>query len=220
MSNIGKANQVKLDSLLIFDKLEIVNVLTDTNKETIKFLFKLRDDNFIETVIMKFDYGYSVCVSTQVGCNMGCKFCASGTHKKIRNLDASEIVLQFVTANDWLINNVKARLSNIVVMGIGEPLDNLQNVTTALKIITCQHGLEIGSRHITISTCGLCDKILDFAKALPQVNVAISLHASNDNIRNKLMPINKTYPLAKLIDTCKKYLQLTNRRLTLEYILL
>lgn len=220
MSNIGKANQVKLDSLLIFDKLEIVNVLTDTNKETIKFLFKLRDDNFIETVIMKFDYGYSVCVSTQVGCNMGCKFCASGTHKKIRNLDASEIVLQFVTANDWLINNVKARLSNIVVMGIGEPLDNLQNVTTALKIITCQHGLEIGSRHITISTCGLCDKILDFAKALPQVNVAISLHASNDNIRNKLMPINKTYPLAKLIDTCKKYLQLTNRRLTFEYILL
>ncbi len=220
MSNIGKDNQALLDSLFCFDKLEIVNVLTDENKETVKFLFKLRDENFIETVIMKFDYGYSVCVSTQVGCNMGCKFCASGTHKKIRNLDASEIVLQFVTANDWLINNANARLSNIVVMGIGEPLDNFQNVTTALKTIICQHGLEIGSRHITISTCGLCDKIIDFAKVLPQVNIAISLHASNDSIRNELMPINKTYPLAKLIATCKQYLEISNRRLTFEYILL
>ena len=150
-------------------------------------------------------YGHSICVSTQVGCNMGCKFCASGTHKKIRNLDAGEIVLQFVTANQWLNDNVKARLSNIVVMGIGEPLDNLQNVVSALKTITCQHGLEIGSRHITISTCGLCNKILEFAKALPQVNIAISLHASNDNIRNKLMPINKTYPLAETLILDRNY---------------
>ena len=105
-------------------------------------------------------------------------------------------------------------------MGIGEPLDNFDNVVAALKIITNQHGLEIGSRHITISTCGLCNKILDFAKALPQINIAISLHASNDATRNKLMPVNKTYPLAKLIDTCKKYFDISNRRLTFEYILL
>ena len=105
-------------------------------------------------------------------------------------------------------------------MGIGEPLDNFDNVVTALKIVTCQHGLEIGSRHITISTCGLCNKIIDFAKALPQVNIAISLHASNDKIRDQLMPINKTYNLAKLIDTCKQYLTLSNRRLTFEYILI
>lgn len=220
MSNIAKANQDKLAKLFIFNKLELVKTLTDAKKETIKFLFKLKDNNFMETVIMKFDYGYSVCVSTQVGCNMGCAFCASGTHKKIRNLEASEIVLQVIQANEWLNDNCKAKLSNIVVMGIGEPLDNFDNVVTALKIITCQHGIEIGSRHITISTCGLCNKILDFAKALPQVNLAISLHAPNDALRNKLMPINKAYPLAKLIDTCKKYLKLTNRRLTFEYILL
>lgn len=220
MSNIGKTNQDLLQTIFKFDTLEIVKVLTDENKETIKFLFRLKDENFIETVIMKFDYGFSVCVSTQVGCNMGCKFCASGTHKKIRNLDASEIVLQFVLANKWLQDNLNAKLSNIVVMGIGEPLDNFDNVVTALKIITCQHGLEVGSRHITISTCGLCNKIVDFAKALPQVNIAISLHASNDTIRNKLMPINKTYPLATLIKTCRQYLEISNRRLTFEYILL
>ena len=220
MSNIGKQNQDLLAKLFTFDTLEIVKVLTDENKETIKFLFKLKDNNFIETVIMKFDYGYSVCVSTQVGCNMGCAFCASGTHKKIRNLETSEIVLQFVVANKWLQENANNHLSNIVVMGIGEPLDNYDNVVTALRTITCQHGLEVGSRHITISTCGLCNKILDFGKDLPQINIAISLHAPNDTIRNKLMPINKTYPLAKLIATCKQYLEISNRRLTFEYILL
>ncbi len=220
MSNIGKNNQDLLGTIFCFDTLKTIKILADENNETIKFLFKLRDDNFIETVIMKFDYGYSVCVSTQVGCNTGCAFCASGTHKKIRNLDTSEIVLQFITANKWLQDNCNAKLSNIVVMGIGEPLDNFNNVVTALKIITCQHGLEIGSRHITISTCGLCNKILDFAKALPQINIAISLHASNDATRDKLMPINRTYPLSKLIDTCKKYLEISNRRLTFEYILL
>lgn len=220
MSNIGKAAQEKLSNHFTFDHLEIIKTLTDENKETIKFLFKLKDNNFIETVIMKFDYGYSVCVSTQVGCNMGCKFCASGTHKKIRNLDASEIVLQFIEANSWLEKNAKAHLSNIVVMGIGEPLDNFDNVVTALKITTSQHGLEVGSRHITISTCGLCNKIIPFAKELPQINIAISLHASNDKTRDKLMPINKAYPLATLINTCKQYLEVSNRRLTFEYILL
>lgn len=220
MSNVAKQNQILLDKLLVCDELTIVKVLVDDNKETIKFLFKLKDDNFIETVIMKFDYGYSVCVSSQVGCNMGCAFCASGTHKKIRNLETSEIVLQFVMANNWLMANCNDKLSNIVVMGIGEPLDNFDNVINTLKIIINPYGLEIGSRHITISTCGLCNKILDFAKQLSQVNLAISLHASNNDIRNKLMPINKSYPLEKLIATCKEYLKLTNRRLTFEYILL
>lgn len=220
MTNIGKSNQDLLSKLFVFNELNTVKVLVDDNKETIKFLFKLHDDNCIETVIMKFDYGFSVCVSTQVGCNMGCKFCASGTHKKIRNLDTSEIVLQFIHANKWLQENLNNHLSNIVVMGIGEPLDNFDNVVTALRIITCQHGLEIGSRHITISTCGLCDKIIPFAKALPQINIAISLHASNDKVRNQLMPINKAYPLSVLINTCKEYLKISNRRLTFEYILL
>lgn len=218
MSNIGKTNQEVLSKLIKFDNLEIVKILSDD--ETIKFLFKLHDNNFIETVVMKFDYGWSVCVSTQVGCNMGCQFCASGTHKRIRNLEASEIVLQFVEANNYLKDKFNAKLSNIVVMGIGEPLDNFDNVVTALKTITCQHGLEIGSRHITVSTCGLCNKMLDFVKTLPQINLAISLHAPNDKIRNKLMPINKAYNLDKLMDTCRKYFEISNRRLTFEYILL
>jgi len=220
MSNIAKANQALLANLFCFDHLEILKVLHDENDETIKFLFKLQDDNCIETVVMKFDYGFSVCVSTQVGCNMGCAFCASGTHKKIRNLTTNEIVLQFIEANNWLKQNVNDKLSNIVVMGIGEPLDNFDNVVSALKLITNQHGLEIGSRHITISTCGVCPKIIDFVKVLPQINLAISLHAPNDEIRNKLMPINKVYPLKKLISTCKEYLTYCNRRLTFEYILL
>ncbi len=218
MSNISKGNKDKLSHLITFGSLKIVKILQD--KETVKFLFQLEDKNFIETVIMKFDYGYSVCVSTQVGCNMGCKFCASGTHKKIRNLYAAEIVLQVLQANQWLKEYQNAKLTNVVVMGIGEPLDNLDNVITALKIITNQQAIGIGSRHITVSTCGLCNKILAFAKALPQINLAISLHAPNNKIRNKLMPINKAYPLAKLIPICKQYLQLTNRRLTFEYILL
>jgi len=220
MSNIAKSNQDLLANLFVFDHLQIVNVLHDENHETVKFLFKLHDKHFIETVVMKFDYGYSVCVSTQVGCNMGCAFCASGTHKKIRDLSCSEIVLQFIEANNWLKENLNAKLSNIVVMGIGEPLDNFGNVISALKLITNQHGLEIGSRHITISTCGLCPRIIDFVKELPQINLAISLHAPNDEIRNKLMPINKAYPLKKLIATCKEYLTYCNRRLTFEYILL
>lgn len=220
MSNISKINQEKLSKLIVCDELRLVKTLTDENKETLKFLFELSDKNFIETVIMKFDYGYSVCISTQVGCNMGCAFCASGTHKKIRNLKASEIVLQVVQANRWLKDNLDAKLSNIVIMGIGEPLDNFDNVITAIKTINNQFGIEIGARHITISTCGLCNKILEFGKLLPQVNLAISLHAPNDKIRNKLMPINKAYPLDVLIKTCKQYLKLTNRRLTFEYILL
>lgn len=218
MSNIAKDAQANLGNLLEFESLKVEKILKDT--ETIKFLFKLHDNNFIETVIMKFDYGFSACVSTQVGCNMGCAFCASGTHKKIRNLTSGEIVMQIIEANKWLADNLNAKLSNIVVMGIGEPLDNYDNLITALKIIIDQNGIGIGSRHITVSTCGLCPKIIDFVKALPQVNLAISLHAPNNELRNKLMPVNKAYPLEVLIDTCRKYQDLTNRRLTFEYILL
>ena len=183
---------------------------------TQKFLFRLHDGNLIETVLMNHDYGYSVCVTTEVGCNMGCSFCASGMKKKLRNLETSEIVLQIMMVSK--LANV--RVSHVVVMGIGEPFDNYDNVINFLKIINHPLGLEIGARHITVSTCGLVPKIYEYANFDLQVNLAISLHASNDEIRNQIMPINKAYPIALLIKAITYYIEKTNRRVTLEYILL
>ena len=197
------------------DRLELVT-RQDSVDGTIKFLFRLNDGNLIETVLMSHDYGYSVCVTTQVGCNMGCVFCASGMKKKLRNLETHEIVLQILTVS--MLTNL--RVSHVVVMGIGEPFDNYDNVLDFLKIINHPLGLEIGARHITVSTCGLVNKIYDYADFDLQVNLAISLHAPNDEIRNQIMPINKAYPLAELKKAIAYYINKTNRRVTLEYILL
>lgn len=183
---------------------------------TQKFLFELSDGNLIETVLMTNEYGYSVCVTTEVGCNMGCVFCASGMKKKLRNLDTSEIVLQILMVS--IIAEV--RVSHVVIMGIGEPFDNYDNVLKFMSIINEPLGLEIGARHITVSTCGLVDKIYEYADFPLQVNLAISLHAPTDEIRNQIMPINKAYPLDKLIPAIKYYIDKTNRRVTIEYILL
>lgn len=183
---------------------------------TVKFLFELTDGNLIETVLMQHSYGYSVCVTTQVGCNMGCVFCASGLKKKIRNLETHEIVLQVLSVAVLL----NIRVSHVVVMGIGEPFDNYKNVIQFLNIINHPHGLEIGARHISVSTCGIVPMIYEYAKVDLQVNLAISLHAPNDEIRNELMPINKPYPLASLIKAIEDYIETTNSRVTIEYILL
>jgi len=183
---------------------------------TQKFLFRLEDGNLIETVLMCHDYGYSVCVTTQVGCNMGCQFCASGMKKKLRNLEAHEIVLQVLEVGRL----ADVRISHVVVMGIGEPFDNYDNVIKFLKIINHPLGLEIGARHITVSTCGLVDKIYEYSNFDLQVNLAISLHAPNNIIRNQIMNINKAYPIEKLIEAIKYYIEKTNRRVTIEYILL
>ena len=182
-----------------FNTLKVKEVKVSSD-ETTKFLFELKDGNLIETVLMPHDYGYSVCVTTQVGCNMGCKFCASGVLKKIRNLETSEIVLQVLTINNYLKEKEK-RVSHVVVMGIGEPFDNYNNVLEFLEIINDAKGLEIGARHITLSTCGLVPKIYEFSDFPLQVNLAISLHFPNDELRDKYMPINKSYKLDKLIDT-------------------
>ena len=197
------------------DRLELVT-RQDSVDGTNKFLFRLEDGNLIETVLMSHDYGYSVCVTTQVGCNMGCVFCASGMKKKLRNLETHEIVLQILTVS--MLTDL--RVSHVVVMGIGEPFDNYDNVLDFLKIINHPLGLEIGARHITVSTCGLVNKIYDYADFDLQVNLAISLHAPNDEIRNQIMPINKAYPLAELKKAIDYYINKTNRRVTLEYILL
>ena len=186
---------------------------------TIKFLFELDDGALIETVLMVFDYGYSACLSSEVGCNMGCRFCASGLLKKQRDLKAGEIVLQALTVQKEL-DKKDARLDNIVVMGTGEPFDNYDNLMKALSVINCPFGLEIGARHISVSTCGLAPMIRRFANEKVQYNLAISLHAANDELRNELMPINKAYDLNELMDAVSYYAELNNRRITFEYLLI
>lgn len=183
---------------------------------TEKFLFKLEDGNLIETVFMTHNYGTSVCVTSEVGCNMTCAFCASGMHKKLRNLTAGEMVCQIMS----VIKESGRDVSHIVVMGIGEPFDNYDNVMRFLHIVNNAHGLEIGARHISVSTCGLVPKIYDYASEDLQSNLAISLHAPNNEIRDQIMPINKAYRIEELVKAISDYIKLTNRRVTIEYILI
>ena len=186
---------------------------------TEKFLFELSDGALIESVLMVFDYGMSACLSSQVGCNMGCSFCASGLLKKQRDLTCGEILAQALMIQKRL-DERQERLGNIVVMGTGEPFDNYDNVMKAMSIINDPYGLEIGSRHISISTCGVVPGIRRFAQENLQYNLAISLHAPNNELRSQLMPINSAYPLEELFDALRYYSQLNSRRLTFEYLLL
>ena len=214
MSNISNDMKEKLKESFSINKLEIVDVQEDV--DVCKYLFKLSDGEHIEAVLMRHDYGNSICVSSQVGCNMGCKFCESGRRKKVRNLETYEMVLQLLMIEKLL----GERISHVVVMGIGEPFDNYDNLIDFFKIINHPKGLAIGARHITVSTCGIVPKILEFSDFPLQINLAISLHAPNDDIRNRIMPINKAYPIKEVIDAIKIYLKKTNRRVTFEYILL
>ena len=183
---------------------------------TEKFLFRLQDGNLIESVLMRHNYGTSICVTSEVGCNMGCAFCASGMKKKLRNLSVGEMVLQLESVYEV----IKGKISHIVVMGIGEPFDNYQNVINFLHIVNEPHGLEIGSRHISVSTCGLVPMIYEYAKEDLQSNLAISLHAPNNEIRDQIMPINKAYRIEELVKAISDYIIATNRRVTIEYILI
>ncbi|MFD0673254.1 23S rRNA (adenine(2503)-C(2))-methyltransferase RlmN [Cohnella sp. GCM10027633] len=188
---------------------------------TVKFLFRLQDGNLIETVMMRHKFGLSVCVTTQVGCNIGCSFCASGLLKKDRDLSAGEIVEQIVKAQQFLDETGgEDRVSHIVVMGIGEPFDNFANLLDFLEVVKDHKGLAIGARHITVSTSGLANKIVEFADVDPGVNLAISLHAPNDELRTRIMKINRAIPIAKLMEAIHYYLDKTRRRITIEYILL
>ena len=218
MSDLSKELITRLKEDFYFENLKLVTKQVSKDKTT-KFLFELVDGNFIESVLMVFDYGYSACISTQVGCNMGCRFCASGLLRKVRDLSVGEILGQVLYIQKYL-DLTQERLANIVVMGTGEPFDNYDNLMAALKIINDPLGLEIGARHISISTCGIVPKILQFADESVQYNLAISLHASNDELRSKLMPINKAYPLKELFKALKEYSQKNKRRITLEYLLL
>ncbi len=188
---------------------------------TIKFLFKLEDDNLIETVLMRHKFGLSVCVTTQVGCNIGCSFCASGLLMKQRDLSSGEIVEQIMKVQQYLDSvNKGGTVSHVVVMGIGEPFDNYVNLVDAIRIIIDHKGLAVPGRHITVSTSGLADKIYDFADSDLKVNLAISLHAPTNELRTQIMKINRVFPIEKVIQAVEYYLKKTKRRITLEYILI
>jgi len=214
ITDIKKPVIEKIKESFYLGDIKLVNVERD--KLVNKYLFELEDGEHVESVLMRHDYGTSVCVSSQVGCNMGCKFCESGRRKKVRNLTKGEMTEQILKIE----NDINEKVTHVVIMGIGEPFDNYENVTDFIKIINHPKSLAIGSRHITLSTCGIAPKIREFAHFPYQVNLALSLHAPNDELRNKIMPINKAYPLKEVIDALKYYYNETNRRITFEYIML
>lgn len=183
---------------------------------TVKYLFKLKDNDYIESVVMKYKHGYTICISTQAGCRMGCKFCASTIEGKRRDLTAGEMLSQIFTAQ----KDLKIKISNVVLMGMGEPLDNFDNTIKFLNLVGSEFGLNIGMRHITISTCGIVDKIKQLEELSTQVTLSVSLHAPTDEIRDKIMPINKKFGVSSLISACKDYINATSRRISFEYAMI
>lgn len=215
ITNLSKETREYLSNNFEISFPKVIKLEVSKDK-TRKYLFEFNDLSKVEAVLMYQPYGISICLSSQVGCNMGCKFCASGLNKKERNLEASEMVSMLLSIEE----DIKEKITHIVIMGTGEPLDNFQNVTKFIEIVNAPKGLEIGIRHITLSTCGLVDKIDELAKLNLGINLAISLHAPTDDLRNKLMPINKKYPIKSLLDACVRYFNTTSRRITFEYLLL
>lgn len=214
MRNVKAETIKQLEQGFLFNDINLIDKKSGTDVD--KFLFELEDHQTIEAVLMHHDYGYSLCVSTEVGCNMGCSFCESGRRKKVRNLKVQEMVLQVLKIEEVL----NLRITHVVLMGIGEPFDNYDNVIDFINILNEGKGIDLGARHITVSTCGIVPKIKEFMNEGKQINLAISLHAPNDILRNQLMPINKAYPLKELMQVLKEYSNKTKRRITFEYILL
>ena len=218
MTNLSKKTIEHLNENFTINLLELERLQVSSDG-TRKYLFKLSDGHFIESVLMRHNYGNSICVTSEVGCNMGCAFCASGELGCVRRLTLEEMVLQVLTVQKDLAKE-QERITNVVVMGIGEPFDNYDVLLKFLTVINYAKGLEIGARHITVSTCGIVPKIKEFAEFPLQINLALSLHAPNNELRNRLMKINKAYPLEEVMDAIKYYYEKTNRRVTFEYILL
>lgn len=215
MSNIPKSLKEMIDRETDYTALETVDMQVSSVDGTRKFLFALKDGNVIETVYMKYRDWDSVCISSQVGCKMGCRFCASTVEGCVRSLTASEMLDQIYSVQ----REMNTRISSIVVMGSGEPLDNYDNLLRFIKIISDEKGLNIGERHITVSTCGLVPEIRRLAEERLQITLAISLHAPNDEKRREIMPIANKYSLKELIPAVKDYFDITGRRITFEYAL-
>lgn len=220
MTNLSKDLIAKLNDQFVVNPLK-QRIVQESADGTVKYLFELPDGMLIETVLMRQHYGLSVCVTTQVGCNIGCTFCASGLIKKQRDLNNGEIVAQIMLVQKYFAERGQdERVSHIVVMGIGEPFDNYNNVLNFFRTINDDKGTAIGARHIMISTSGLAHKIRDFADEGVQVNLAVSLHAPNNELRSSIMKINRAFPIEKLFAAIEYYIETTNRRVTFEYIML
>jgi 23S rRNA (adenine2503-C2)-methyltransferase len=213
MKNISLNTQRKLTSHFYIEIPEVVQAYDSKLQATHKLLLKYRDGNVIESVVMEYGYGNSICISTQIGCRMGCKFCASTVGGLVRNLSCGEIIGQILRAQQ----EIKDRISNVVLMGSGEPLDNYDNVIEFIRIINSDYSLNIGQRRITLSTCGIVPKIRALADMNLQVTLAVSLHAPNDSLRRTMMPVANQYSIAEIIAACRYYINTTNRRVTFEY---
>ena len=216
MTNLSKELRIKLSEKCYIANVEIVRRLESRLDGTVKYLYRLFDGQLIESVLMKYNHGYTVCISTQVGCRMGCSFCASGINGLARNLTASEMIAQLLAAQ----KDNGIRVSNVVMMGMGEPLDNLENSVRFLKLVSDEKGMNIGLRHISLSTSGVVSGILKLAEYKFPITLSISLHAPSDEIRDKIMRVNKKWNVEALLDACKKYQSATGRRISFEYALM
>lgn len=216
MSNVSKDLRNRLSEDFYISACEIENKYVSSIDGTVKYLFRLCDGEFLETVIMKYKYGYTICVSSQVGCKMGCKFCASTLAGFKRNLTAGEIESQLHSAQ----KDLGIRISHIVLMGIGEPLDNFDNVLRFIENVNSENGLNISVRNITLSTCGIVPRIKDLMIRNLQLTLTISLHAPNDEIRSKIMPVNDKWKINDVISVCRDYAKFTSRRVSFEYTLI
>ncbi len=216
MTDLSKELRQKLEENAEIKKLSILEIQNSIKDGTKKYLFGMDDGNSIESVFMKYKHGNTACSSSQAGCKMGCSFCASAINGLQRNLTAGELIDQILSIE----KDTGEKIGNIVVMGTGEPLDNYENLSKFIENVHDKDGLFLGLRNITISTCGLIPKMMEFAKDFPQVNLAISLHAPNDNIRNKIMPVSKRFPMDDLMNACNQYIAMTGRRITFEYALI
>ncbi len=216
MTNIPKSLIEFLNCNCYICSCKIERKLKSKLDETVKYLFTFSDNESVESVVMKYHHGYSICISTQVGCKMGCTFCATGKSGYSRNLTASEMLAQIERAQ----NDLGIRISNIVLMGMGEPLDNYDNVVRFLKIVSSEYSLNIGMRHISLSTCGVVPRIYELADLGLQLTLSVSLHAPNDETRSLTMPVNKVYNISQLLKACEYYIKKTNRRISFEYAMI
>ena len=216
MTNIGKKLQEKLRASFHYHFPVVEQKLVSAIDGTVKFLFGLSDGNCVESVVMKYEHGNTICISSQVGCRMGCKFCASTIGGRVRDLTPAELLGQVIAAQ----KDIGERISNIVMMGIGEPLDNYDNVIKFLHLVNCEAGLNIGYRHISLSTCGLVDRIKMLMEEDLPITLSISLHAPDDETRSAIMPINNRWGVAELLDTCRAYFARTGRKISFEYTLI
>ena len=216
ITTLPKATRARLAEAAEYHLPQVRRKLVSAIDGTVKYLFSLADGNCVESVIMRYKHGITICISSQVGCRMGCKFCASTIGGRVRNLTAGELIGQIIAAQA----DLGERISNVVMMGIGEPLDNYDNVMRFLKLVGCEEGLNIGYRHISLSTCGLADGIDRLAREGLPITLSISLHAADDETRSRIMPVNNKYPIDRLLDACRDYFRVTGRRISFEYTLI